>query len=365
MNFLEAFRRPQQAHALLDRILQSGASRTFRFMEVCGGHTMAIWRYGLPNLLAPSINLLSGPGCPVCVTPNGFLDRAMALSRQPDTIIVTFGDLMRVPGTSSTLLLEKARGADIRPVYSSRDALNMAHSNPERTVIFLGIGFETTAPTIAATMQAARQMGLKNLRLLSALKTMPQALRAIASGGEVKLDGLILPGHVSTITGTPIYEFLARDFSLPCVVSGFEPLDILQSLLMLVQQVQEGRADIEIQYGRSVRAEGNAKAREVMAAVFEPCAAEWRGLGLIPESGLRLNSKYQQMDASSLEVEVEPAREHPGCRCGAVIRGAIRPDECALFGASCTPENPVGACMVSEEGTCAAHYKYKSLDPLA
>ncbi len=362
MNFLQAFRRPEQARALLNRILHACGSHSYRFMEVCGGHTMAIWRYGLPNLLGQSVDLLSGPGCPVCVTPNEFLDRAIALSRLPRTILVTFGDLMRVPGTSSTLLLEKARGADIRPVYSSRDALTLAHANPDHIVIFLGIGFETTAPTIAATIRAVHEMGLENFRQLSALKTMPQALRAITSGNELKLDGLILPGHVSTITGSSIYDFLAREFGLPCVISGFEPLDILQSILMLVQQANKKQAEISIQYGRSVRAEGNARAREVMDAVFEPCDAEWRGLGRIPQSGLRLNSQYQLMDAGKIEVEVEAAREHPGCRCGAVIRGAIRPEECGLFAVSCTPDNPIGACMVSEEGTCAAHYKYKSLD---
>lgn len=361
MNYLQEFRSRDAARALLTRIAQTLQGRPVRFMEVCGGHTMAIWRNGLPGLLGETVSLLSGPGCPVCVTPNAFLDRAIALSRLPKTTIVTFGDLMRVPGSSSNLQTERARGSDVRPVYSSRDALEVARQYPNRTVVFLGVGFETTAPTIAATVQAAKTEGLENFRVLSALKTMPQALRALVCGGEVALDGLILPGHVSAITGSAIYDFLPAEFHLPCVISGFEPLDILQSLAMLCAQVVEDRAEIENQYTRTARREGNARARQILDEVFAPAEAEWRGLGIIPGSGLALRGDYAAFDASTIPVEVEQPRENPGCRCGDVIRGAVRPEACGLFAKVCKPEHPVGACMVSEEGTCAAHFKYSAI----
>jgi hydrogenase expression/formation protein HypD len=362
MIYLHEFRNRRAARVLLDRIADTVQDRPVRFMEVCGGHTMAIWRYGLPELLGKNVTLLSGPGCPVCVTPNSFLDRAIALSRRPDVTIVTFGDLMRVPGSSSDLQTERARGSDIRPVYSSIDALEVACRYSDRIVIFLGVGFETTAPTIAATINNAQTEGLKNFRILSALKTMPQALRALVAGGEIALDGLILPGHVSAITGSSVFDFLSLDFGLPCVVSGFEPLDLLQSILMLGQQVSQARAQVEIQYSRTSKMEGNLRARQIMDQVFAPADAEWRGLGVIPGSGLSLRPEYAAFDAFSIPVKIEPTRENPGCRCGEVIRGAIRPEDCRLFGQTCKPEHPIGACMVSEEGSCAAHYKYRTVD---
>jgi hydrogenase expression/formation protein HypD len=361
MNYLHEFRYRDTAQALIGRIAETLQGRTVRYMEVCGGHTTAIWRYGLPGLLGNHVQLLSGPGCPVCVTPNAFLDRAIALSRLPDVTIVTFGDLMRVPGSSSDLQTERARGGDIRPVYSSSDALEVARRNPERTVIFLAVGFETTAPTIAATVEQARVANLTNFRVLSALKTMPAALRALVAGGEVALDGLLLPGHVTAITGSAIYDFLPGEFNLACVISGFEPLDILQSLYLLCLQTSSGHAQIDNQYRRTARSAGNAKARQILDLVFEADDAAWRGLGMIPGSGLALRVSYSQFDASAIPVQVEPTRENPGCRCGEVIRGALRPEECRLFGESCKPEHPVGACMVSAEGSCAAHYKYRDL----
>jgi hydrogenase expression/formation protein HypD len=355
------FRDRDTAQALIGRIAETLHGRTVRFMEVCGGHTTAIWRNGLPGLLGENVQLLSGPGCPVCVTPNAFLDRAIALSRLPEVTIVTFGDLMRVPGSSSDLQTERARGGDVRPVYSSSDALEIAHRNPERTVIFLGVGFETTAPTIAATLEQARAGNLTNFRLLSAMKTMPAALRALVVGGEVALNGLLLPGHVSAITGSAIYNFLPGEFNLPGVISGFEPLDILQSIYLLCLQTTRNQAKIENQYSRTARFEGNVKARQILDQVFEPADTEWRGLGMIPGSGLALRNSYKQFDAFNLSVQVEPSLENPGCRCGDVIRGVVYPEKCPLFGKSCKPENPVGACMVSEEGSCAAHYKYRSI----
>jgi hydrogenase expression/formation protein HypD len=361
MNYRHEFRDRDTAQALIARIAETLQGRTVRFMEVCGGHTTAIWRYGLPGLLGRNVHLLSGPGCPVCVTPNAFLDRAIALSRLTDVTLVTFGDLMRVPGSSSDLQTERARGGDVRPVYSSSDALEVARLNPDRTVIFLGVGFETTAPTIAATVEQARASNLTNFRVLSALKTMPAALRALVAGREVTLDGLLLPGHVSAITGSAIYDFLPGEFRLACVISGFEPLDILQSLYLLCVQTSRGRAQIDNQYRRTARPEGNIKARQMLDRVFEPADAEWRGLGMIPGSGLALRSDYAQFDAFAIPVKVEASREDPGCRCGDVIRGAVRPEECGLFGQSCKPEHPVGACMVSEEGTCSAHYKYRNI----
>ncbi len=360
-DYLQDFRNGDAASLLLAHIAQGIGSERFTFMEVCGGHTMAIWRHGLPGLLSEGIRLLSGPGCPVCVTPNSFLDRALALARLPEVIMVTFGDLMRVPGSTSDLQTERARGADIRAVYSVRDALPIARENPAKKVIFLGIGFETTTPTIAAALALARQEGLDNFRLLCALKTMPQALRAIAAGGKLHLQGLILPGHVTAITGASIFNFLASEFQLPCVVSGFEPLDILQSIYLLIQQARTGRAEVEIQYRRAARLQGNLRAQEFISRMFRPVETEWRGLGMIANSGLKLRDEFQEFAAESIPIEVEPVCEPAGCRCGEVISGAATPQECPLFAASCRPEHPVGACMVSEEGTCAAHYKYRCL----
>lgn len=353
------FRRRETAQALLEQIHRLAQRRCFRFMEVCGGHTMSIWRCGLPHLLGGSVELLSGPGCPVCVTPNSYLDRAVALARNPENVLVTFGDLLRVPGSSSDLQTERARGGDIRIVYSSRDALDIARAQPGKTIIFLAIGFETTAPTIAATIQSARAERLSNFRILSALKTMPQALRIIASGDH-QLDGLMLPGHVSAIIGSRAFDFLAQEYRIRGVVSGFEPTDILQSILMLIRQMREERCVVEIQYSRCVRESGNLRAQRIMEQVFDTGDAEWRGLGRIPASGLHLKEEYRGFDAESLQVDVETTREHPGCSCGEVIRGALKPEECALFGVACTPDHPIGACMVSEEGACAAHYKYRA-----
>jgi hydrogenase expression/formation protein HypD len=328
------------------------------FMEVCGGHTAAIYRFGLTDLLPESVRLLSGPGCPVCVTANSFIDRAVALAQLPNTALATFGDLFRVPGSTRSLADVHARGCQVNIFYSAMDALNWAVEHPGKTVIFLGIGFETTACTLASTLRYCRERNIGNFRFLSAVKTMPRVLHALLSSPDIHVDGLILPGHVSTVTGYRIFDFIPGELHIPCVVSGFEPFDLMESVFMLCRQVSEGRCEVENQYRRVVKPEGNQKAQEVIAGVFTPCDMEWRGFGVVPGSGLKLQSEYHSLDADAIEVEVEIPHEHPACRCGDVLRGAIHPAECPLFGSVCTPEEPFGACMVSSEGACAAVYHY-------
>ena len=297
----------------------------------------------------------------MCVTSNGDLDRAICLARVPGAMVATFGDMVRVPGSDSSLALERAAGRDVRVVYSPLDGLKMAEENPQVKVIFLGVGFETTAPTVAATALEAKKRRLKNFFVFSAHKTVPKALKALLDLGEIKLDGFLLPGHVSAIIGSRPYEFLAGQYGLACVISGFEPLDILQSLLMLVRQAKSRKPRVEIQYKRGVKAEGNPKALEIMDEAFEPSDAEWRGLGWIAGTGLRLRKGFAELDASrAFDIQVPSARETNGCRCGDVLRGLIRPEGCPLFSKVCTPQNPVGPCMVSFEGSCAAAYKYGS-----
>lgn len=358
MKFIDEYRDREKVRRLAEAIARQ-ARRPLRIMEVCGTHTMAIARYGLRQILPETVELISGPGCPVCVTSQTDMDRGIALAQIQGSLIATFGDMMRVPGSVSTLAQERARGADVRVVYSPLDALRWAEENPHRKVIFLGIGFETTAPAVAVTLGEARRRGIGNFWVFSTHKTIPTALRALLDSGETRVDGFLLPGHVSTIIGSRAYEFLAEDYGVPCVIAGFEPLDILQSILRLIQQENEGRPRVEIAYRRGVTPEGNRKAREVMDSVFEPCDAEWRGLGVIPQSGLALRKAWASWDAGrSFPIPVPPASELQGCRCGEVLRGLIRPTECGLFATACMPENPKGPCMVSSEGSCAAAYKY-------
>ncbi len=358
MRYLDEFRDPAQAQALAGRI-RAMSTRPLRIMEFCGGHTHAIMRYGLRQMLPPTVELLSGPGCPVCVTSNRDLDTAIALARRPEVIIATFGDLVRVPGSRSSLQEAKAEGADVRVVYSTLDALALARANPDRRVIFLGIGFETTAPTVAASVLQAEAEGLTNYAVLSAHKTTPAAMQAILHAGEVALSGVLGPGHVSAITGSRAWEFLPREHGIPCVVAGFEPLDILRAIAWLVELREAGRAEVGNAYGRGVTAEGNRVAQEMIARVFALGDADWRGLGSVPESGLRLRQEYARFDAAALfPVDPGPAEEHPGCRCGEVLRGTLLPPACALFGKACTPAHPIGPCMVSAEGACAAYYAY-------
>jgi len=339
--------------------LVAGRAEPMTFMEVCGTHTMAIYQYGLRTLLPPQVRLISGPGCPVCVTPNEYLDRAVALCRLPDVIVATFGDMVRVPGSSSSLQEERARGADIRVVYSPLDAVALAATNPGKRVVFLGVGFETTAPAIGGSILAAKGQGLANYFVLAAHKTMPQPMRVLSADPELKIDGYLCPAHVSTITGPQIYQFLAEEFQIPCVITGFEPADVMQGVEMLARQVVAGESRVETQYRRVVRPEGNRKAQEVIREVFTPYDASWRGIGTIPGSGLRIADPYGAFDAEkAIPVAVEETREHVGCLCGEILKGKVAPTDCPLFAGACTPESPVGACMVSSEGTCAAAYKY-------
>jgi hydrogenase expression/formation protein HypD len=335
------------------------ATRPVRLMEVCGTHTVAIFKAGIRQLLPEAVELVSGPGCPVCVTPNGYLDTAVAYSRRDDVIIATFGDMLRVPGSSSSLAAEQARGADIRIVYSPLDSLAIAAAEPAKKVVFLAVGFETTAPTAAATVLAAEQAGVSNFYVLSAHKLVPPALRALLTAGGARVDGLILPGHVSAIIGEAPYRFLAEEYAVPGVIAGFEPLDVLQAVYLLVKQIAAGEAALDNQYRRVVPPAGNPAARAVLDKVYGEADAAWRGLGVIPASGLAVREAYRRFDAvAALPVAAEETRDHPGCRCGGVLRGEVRPAECPLFGKACTPERPVGSCMVSVEGTCAAWYKY-------
>ena len=361
LEYLREFRSAQVVRRLSEIIhdLSSSLRERATLMEVCGTHTMTIARFGIRALMPERVRLISGPGCPVCVTPNEYLDRAIALSRLPDVTITTFGDMMRVPGSSSSLEREKALGADIRVVYSTLDALKVARDNPSRKVIFLGVGFETTAPTIAAAIKIAYQEGLSNFYVLCAHKIIPPAMEALVQAEDLELSGFICPGHVSTIIGSNPYRPIAQRYGVPCVISGFEPTDVMCSVEMLLRQIVEGRAEVEIQYDRVVRPEGNLRALRLMEEVFEVCDSNWRGIGVIPSSGLRIGEKFSELDADlAFEVEVEPTREHPGCICGQILRGVKEPTDCPLFGRACTPRSPVGACMVSSEGTCAAYYRY-------
>jgi len=357
MKYIDEYRDKSLVLSLADAITKL-SKKPVRFMEVCGGHTMAIYKFGLPALLPPTITLLSGPGCPVCVTDKRFIDYAIAYSRLSDVIVATFGDLIRVPGSTSSLMQERARDGDVRTVYSPLEALEIAHENPSRRVVFLGIGFETTSPTSAAAIQEATQRGVANFFVHSSHKIMPPAMGALIDEG-VKINGYVCPGHVSAITGSEIYEPVAKKYQLGCVVSGFEPVDLMQSIYMLVKQQEENDPKVEIQYARVVRREGNKKAQAAIADVFEARDDWWRGLGVLPLSGLGINEKYRAHDAEAMvPVEVEPTIETKGCICGEILKGQKTPKDCPLFDKACSPANPVGACMVSSEGACAAHYRY-------
>jgi hydrogenase expression/formation protein HypD len=364
VKFIDEYQNSDLAKKLAQRI--TGLSvKSVRLMEFCGGHTHAIMRYGIRQLLPETIEMKSGPGCPVCVTAIGDLDKAIALSRSPGVIITTFGDMMRVPGSYSSLQQAKAEGANIRIVYSTMDALEIAKASPNKSVIFIGIGFETTAPTIAASIVKAEEEGIENFYVLSFLKLTPPVMKALLGLGEIKLDGIIGPGHVCVITGSHPYGFIPEKYGVAYVISGFEPLDILLSVDKLVQQIETGSPKVEIAYRRGVKPEGNRKALELMQQVFEIDGADWRGIGIVPQSGLKINKQYQHFDANNAfsgllrsACNDKPAKEPKGCRCGDVVRGAATPPECKLFRKACTPEKPIGPCMVSSEGACAAYYQY-------
>ena len=353
-----SFKDPVLARGLIESI-QALAPEQATLMEVCGTHTVAIARNGIRDLMPEGCKLASGPGCPVCVTANRDIDAVIALARVENVILTTFGDMTRVPGSSSSLLKEQAAGRDVRIVYSPLDALSIAQANPDRPVVFVGVGFETTTPLVAMAIKRAAALGLKNFSVYAAHKNMPGALDVLMGDPELKVDALILPGHVSTIIGIEPYRFLAEKYGIPGVITGFEPLDVLQGIAMLMRQLHEGRAEIENAYARGVMAEGNPVALAAIDDVFETCTATWRGLGPIEGSGYRIREQYAQFDAlRRFEPEIEETREPRGCRCGDVLRGIMAPNECPLFRKVCSPENPVGPCMVSSEGSCAAYFRY-------
>ena len=366
MKYIDEFRDPSLAQKVIAQVRTTAArldsTRPIRLMEFCGGHTHAISRFGLRELLAPDIELRSGPGCPVCVTSAADLDLAIAMADVPGVILATFGDMVREPGSRrQTLQAAAARGADVRIVYSPLDALDIARQHPQQEVVFLGVGFETTAPGIAAALLQAEKDGVSNFSVLSLHKLTPPATRAILDAGEVALDGIIGPGHVSAIIGSDAWGFLPRDYHIPCAVSGFEPLDILSAIGALVQAVVADAPEVINTYARGVRPEGNPIAQQLLDQVFEVGPADWRGFGVIPDSGLVLRETFAHRSAARrFPVDVIPAKEPPGCRCGDVLRGVIAPTECALFRRVCSPRNPIGPCMVSAEGACAAYFQYET-----
>ena len=359
MRYINEFRNPHLVRSLVAQIRRE-AEPPVRIMEFCGGHTHAIFRYGLRQLLAGKVVLSSGPGCPVCVTAAADLDRAIALASVPKLLLTTFGDMLRIPGSRGSLQDARAQGADVRIVYSPADAVALARENPARQVVFLGVGFETTAPGIAAAVLQAEAEGVPNFSVLSLHKLTPPAIRAVLDSGETKINAILGPGHVSAIIGSEAWRFLPEDYGIPLAVSGFEPLDILGATAALVHAVnKEGAPQLLNSYGRSVRPEGNRVAQQLLERVFRVEAAEWRGFGAIPASGLAFREEYAHRDAARLfPVTVTPAEEPPGCCCGEVLRGVIAPDACALFRRVCSPRNPVGPCMVSAEGACAAYFQY-------
>jgi hydrogenase expression/formation protein HypD len=328
-------------------------------MEVCGTHTMAIARSGIKKVLPGEIELISGPGCPVCVTPQEDIDRAVKIAGMKNVIMTTFGDMMRVPGSDSSLEDTRKKGADVRVVYSCLDSLEIAEKNPLKKVVFMGVGFETTTPTAASTIIEARKRKIKNFFVLSDFKILFPALDAIASSEKIKVNGFICPGHVSVITGSAPYAHVAEHYGKPCVITGFDELDIIRGIKRLVDQVKKGESKVEIEYKRAVKKQGNARAKGILRKVFEPRDSKWRGLGKIKKSGLKLKKEYRAFDAEKeFKVRVSGIKLPRACICGEVIQGIKTPEDCRLFGKKCTPRDPIGPCMVSSEGTCAAYYKY-------
>ena len=361
MKYVDEFRNADLAKALAADIAALAApERHYKVMEVCGGHTHTIYRHGIKDLLPPNVELVHGPGCPVCVLPMGRLDDGIAIAQHPGVIFTCFGDMMRVPGSLGNLLEIKARGADIRIVYSPLDALRLARENPERQVVFYAIGFETTAPSTALTLQRARREGIENFSVFCNHVLIVPPIRALLDSPDMRLDGFIGPGHVSTVVGARPYEFMPRDYGKPCVVAGFEPLDLMQSIQMLMQQFADGRCEVENQYSRIVPWEGNAAALASMADVFELRPHfEWRGLGFIAQSALKLAPAYAAFDAELLyDTPGVRVADPKACQCGEVLKGVLKPWQCKVFGTACTPERPIGTLMVSSEGACAAYYNF-------
>jgi hydrogenase expression/formation protein HypD len=361
MRFVDEYRDAELGRALAGEIVATvEPGREYKLMEVCGGHTHTIYKYGVDDLLPANVELVHGPGCPVCVIPMGRVDDAIAVAQESSVIFTCFGDMLRVPGGSGTLLEAKAQGADVRMVYSPLDALRIARDNPEREVVFFAVGFETTAPSTALTLKRAKAEGIRNFSCFCNHVTIVPPLRALLESPDLRLDGFIGPGHVSTVVGARPFEFIPADYGKPIVISGFEPLDLLQSVYMVLRQLREGRCEVENQYARVVPADGNPAALAVLEEVFELRPHfEWRGLGFISHSGLKLSEAYRELDAE-LRFDVPGVRvaDPKACQCGEVLKGVIRPWECKVFGTACTPERPIGTCMVSSEGACAAYYNY-------
>ncbi len=370
MKYIDEFRDPVKARILRTEInqlverIETARRRPLQIMEVCGGHTHAIFRYGLKQMLPPAVEFVHGPGCPVCVLPMGRVDDCIALAEQPGVIFTTFGDAMRVPGSQKTLLQAKANGADVRMVYSPLDALKLARENPQREVIFFGLGFETTMPSTAMTVLAARREGVRNFSLFCNHITIIPTIKAILDSPDLHLDGFLGPGHVSLVIGTRPYEFIAGNYHKPIVIAGFEPLDLLQALWMVLKQLAEGRSAVENQYARVVPPEGNSAALAAIHEVFELREFfEWRGLGSIDHSGVRIREAFAGFDAEKrFRVPNLKIADPKSCQCGEVLKGVIKPHECKIFGAACTPETPLGALMVSSEGACAAYYNFGRID---
>ena len=361
MRFVDEYRDPDLARALSAQIAAlTEPGRHYKLMEVCGGHTHAIYRYGVHDLLPDTIELVHGPGCPVCVIPMGRVDDGIAIAEQPGVILTCFGDMMRVPGGRGSFLEANARGTDIRMVYSPLDALRIARENPDRQVVFYAIGFETTAPSTALTVLRAEQEGIENFSVMCSHVTIIPAIKAILDSPDLRLDAFIGPGHVSTVIGCRPYEFIAREHGKPVVCAGFEPLDVLQSVHMIMLQLAEGRCEVENQYGRVVRWDGNPLALGALSRVFELRPFfEWRGLGSIPQSALRFTAAYARFDAEQrFDLPGVRVADPKACQCGEVLKGVLKPWECKVFGTACTPETPIGTCMVSSEGACAAYYNY-------
>ena len=356
---LSSFKDAKLARTLIETINEIAPKGGAALMEVCGTHTVSIARAGIRSLMPEGLQLLTGPGCPVCVTSNKDIDTAIALAKIPEVTIATFGDMLRVPGSTSSLMREKAAGQRVEVCYSPLDALTLARENPTQQVVFVGVGFETTTPLVAMAIKRAAAEKLGNFTVFAAHKNMPGALEVLVADPALKVNALILPGHVGTITGTRPFEFLAQKYGIPGVITGFEPVDILQGIAMLCKQLKSGSAKIEIAYSRAVMPTGNTVALSAIDDVFETCTSTWRGLGAIEGSGYKIREQYAQFDACKrFNPQVEPTKDHAGCKCGSVLQARITPDKCPLFRKVCTPENPVGPCMVSSEGACAAYWRY-------
>jgi len=360
MKYIDEFRNASIIKSIKNKIQTEFDGHPVNFMEVCGGHTHAICKFGIRDLLPQNINLISGPGCPVCVTEKSYIDKAVKLAKQKNVIIATFGDMVKVPGSQGSLKDNRQTPDNIKICYSPMESIQMSQENPDREIVFLAVGFETTAPAIASSVIQANKQSLDNFSILPGNKTMPAAMEALLQAKDVRIDGFICPGHVSTITGTGIYDFIPEKYEVPCVISGFEPVDIMATIYQLINQINTEKPKVQNQYKRSVRQEGNLKALRAIEQVFENSSAIWRGLGEISNSGLQLRPKYKSFDANKkFDIKIETLQDNSACICGEIMRGAKLPTDCSLFETVCTPETPEGPCMVSSEGACAAFYHYQ------